>query len=418
MNDYTFTRMKKLTAALYAVLLLASSLSAQDGDFLQENEPYNLPQVRINDHSASLQRGLFPEYYRTHSAESDMRWVIKNDSALIDFWETMGDSILVTLETLGGIAWQEESFDLYFLRWYPSVGEADPLIIPLGGIRGAALTEAAPTSSRMRFNIIFQLSRRLLAQVDRSWHDSPSAHDGLNPLAEHALMRPGPYRRDNLALLLAMVTSQSVIGLDSTYAAYHSAFWQKRLPGKQIFEKYILSDWILTPNHTLYDWVLEEPASSSLTRASRPPRRPKRSVIAGRPMTFIEDLPIKGQFGFSVKRNAANRLIVDKIDPMRAGFANGLREDDIILSVNGRRVRSHKQMVERIFETFFDDGATLTVIRGEESFSLSFRPIMVAVEEYDDLFWEEYEESLLEQGNEDSLLDSVDEDDRAEPTPE
>lgn len=409
--------MKTIASAVCTLLLLACSLVAQDDRFLQADDLYNLPLVRINDHSASLQRGLFPQYYRTHSAESDMRWVLKNDSALIDFWETMGDSILVTLETLSGIAWREESFDLYFLRWYPSVGEADPLIIPLGGIRGAALTEAAPTSSRMRFNIILQLSRRLLAQVDRSWHDAPSAHDGLNQLAEHALMRPGPYRRDNLALLLAMVTSQSVIGLDSTYAAYHSAFWQKRLPGKQIFEKYILSDWILTPNHTLYDWVLEEPASSSLTRASRPPRRPKRSVIAGRPLTFIEDLPIKGQFGFSVKRNASNRLIVDRIDPLRAGFANGLREDDIILSVNGRRVRSHKQMVERIFETFLDDGATLTVIRGEESFSLSFRPIMVVDDEYDDLFWEEYEESLFEQGD-DSLLNSDDQDERTEPTPE
>jgi len=57
-----------------------------------------------------------------------------------------------------------------------------------------------------------------------------------------------------------MVTAQEVIGLDSTYSTYKSHFWQKRFPGREVFEKYLLSDWILTPGHThAYHYALGHP---------------------------------------------------------------------------------------------------------------------------------------------------------------
>jgi len=190
-----------------------------------------------------------------------------------------------------------------------------------------------------------------------------------------------------------MVTAQEVIGLDSTYSTYKSHFWQKRFPGREVFEKYLLSDWILTPGHTLADWVNEEPRNSSLIRASRPPKRVRRSSPR-RPRSFVEGLPLKGQLGISVQPNSSNRLQIKIIDPLRAAFANGLRENDIILTVNGHRVRSHKQLIERIFETFNDGGATLLVMRSDETFSLPIRPIQEST--YDDPFyWEELEDSLM-----------------------
>ncbi|RME27596.1 MAG: hypothetical protein D6800_04850, partial [Candidatus Zixiibacteriota bacterium] len=58
---------------LTALLLLVSATLA--------NAQYEstLPQVTINDRAVNLQRSLYPDYYHSHSARSDMRWVRRHD---------------------------------------------------------------------------------------------------------------------------------------------------------------------------------------------------------------------------------------------------------------------------------------------------------------------------------------------------
>ena len=344
---------------LWLLPVLWQPAAAQWGD--------TLPVVVMNDRSVTLQQSLYPEYYRSHSARADMRWVQRRDSALVEFWNTHADSILTLLVRYGGIPWVETAFDIYLVRWYPSVGEAEPLIIPLGGMKHGALTEAAPSGSRLQFNIIFQLARRLLAQTVRP-------EEGIYlTIADHPLMQPGPRRRDNLALLLAVVTAQHILGLDSTIAAYQSAFWERHLPGKPLFDKYLLGQWILSEDRTLADWIAAEPPGSEFVRVSRPPRR--RRVTTGPPPAFIEGIPPRGQFGFTTRLNRQNRLVVSAIDPTRVAYANGLREGDIILAVNGRRVRNARDLIEQILTTYESGGATLTVIRRDLTTYVVMEPV-------------------------------------------
>ena len=37
------------------------------------------------------------------------------------------------LTELSGLDWVEDRFDIYALRYYPSFGGSDPLVIPVGG---------------------------------------------------------------------------------------------------------------------------------------------------------------------------------------------------------------------------------------------------------------------------------------------
>lgn len=352
-------------------------------------EPAEIPRVSINDRSVSLQQSIYPEHYRSYSVAGDMRWVQKNDTTLLFFWEEWGDDILASLQRMGGIPWVEESFDIYLLRFYPVVGEAEPLIIPLGGIKHNALTEAAPAGVGMKFNLIFQLARRLLAQAER-----PEREIFLN-ITDHPLMRTGSRRRDNLALLLTVVIAQDIIGIDSTFDTYQSAFWRRHLPGLPIFEKYLLGEWILSETHTLAEWVTAEPQSSQFVRSSRPPRLLRRSVIQ-RPQQFIEGLPAKGLFGFSVKRNQSNRLVVSEIDPTRVGYASGLREEDIILAVDGRRVKNHRKLIELIYETFEMEGTTLTILRNDRTTYVVLQPLPDLLP--DDLYyWDEEQEDWYDE---------------------
>jgi len=280
------------------------------------------------------------------------------------------------------------------------VGSAKPLIIPLGGIRKGALAEATPGGARMKLNLIYQLAHRNLAQEEQVTDMFQQS------LATHPLMQPGPYRRDNLAMLLTLVTAQEVLGLDSTYDAYQSAFWKRRTPGRQILEQYLLSEWILTSGRTLVRWIEEEPITSRLVAATRPPRRVKQSgPFKQRP--YVEGLPLKGQLGFSVRTNESNFLVVDKIDIFRLAYACGLREGDIIRRVDNTRPRNHRMLIEKILSTLDVGGATVQVQRDGQDETIIMRPLDLGLGEDSD-YWEYLEDSLFyEEAVDDTSRDSV-----------
>lgn len=363
-----------------AISVLCSGAAAQNPYPAPSTTHAGIPRVSVIDNAVALQTGLYQDYYRTHSAEADLRWVRDNDSSLVAFWETSGGLILRLLSQNAGISWVEREFDLYLLRFYPTSGEGDPLVIPLGGTRTGGLTEAPPSGARLQFGLIYQLARRMLAQVDR-----PENIADLS-IASHPLMQPGPYRRDNLAMLLALVTAEQVMGLDSTFDAYQSAYWKHRHPGREIFEEYLLKEWILTPDRPLATWIAREPYGSRLVTAVRPQRPARAGDGAARQR--VEGLPLKGRLGFSVGIDERNRLVVDKLDPERLAFASGLHEGDIIRQVDGARVTSQKQLIERIIRGLNGIGATLSIQRDGQPMTVILRPRQAAplTDEY---FWNE-----------------------------
>ena len=371
--------MRILGVTLMILLPLAVAVQAQDDYSPFTGYAAELPQVSIDTRCSDLQRSVYPDYYASHSARREQRWVELNDSAMVAFWNANGSLILQTLSDLSGLSWQEDEFDIHLIRYYPVAGNSRPTIIPLGGIRRGALTEPMPVGSRAELNLIYQLAGRMLAQ-------SVAPKKGFyHPMADHPLMQPGTYRRDNLAMLLALVTAEQVIGLDSAYSAYQSAFWKQRHRGREIFEQYLLNEWILSPVRPLAQWVVEEPYGSQLVSITRPPRR-SRTTDTDRPQQYIEGLPLKGQLGFSITIGSSNRLIVDKIDMERVAYACGLREGDIVREVNGERVRSHKDMIEKILATFDQGGAALRIMRDEDYTTILLQPIDFGFEE-DDFFW-------------------------------
>jgi hypothetical protein len=306
---------------------------------------------------------------------------------LAAFWQEYGTAILDTLTEYSGIPWFETDFSIYLVRFFPTVGTCWPLVIPLGGMRRGPLIEAAPQGANMKLDLIYQLSRRNLAQAD--WpEDSRRLW-----IADHPLMRPGTFRRDNLAWLVALVTAQKILGIDSTYNAFHSAFWTQRTPAREVLDEYLLGEWILTPDRPLAKWVADEPSSSRLVVLSRPPRTPRPDTLARR-QEYIEGLPLRGRLGFSVRRNDAGQLVVDKIDIYRLAYASGLREGDVIRRVDGSHPRNHRDLVEKILATLNKGGTTLQIIREGKSQTVVLEPTYLPYYEENDSVWESYFDSL------------------------
>ncbi len=377
--------MKKLGLLLVAAVCCSSAAVAQEAYYSIFSYTHFTPRVSINNRSVSLQAGLYPKFYETRSAARDVRWVSQNDSLIVAFWSEKGDTILHILTELSGIQWRESEFDIYLVRYFPTTGSADPLIIPIGGLKTGPLIEAAPSGNRLILNLILKLSERVLAQAVQP---EDSVRLGI---ADHPLMQPGPYRRDNLAMLLAVTTCQNIIGLDSAYDAYQSAFWVEHTPGRRIFEEYFLNKWILTPDHTLADWIAEEPYRSRLVSITRPPRMRIRSADSEN-RVFIEGLPLKGQLGFSIKVDEANYLVVDNVDVYRLAYACGLRIGDRIRAVDGHLVNTHRQLIERILNNLEEGGATLQILRDDEIEWIIIRPMELAIPQ-DDYFPEDYLDS-------------------------
>ena len=390
----------KIKTLIILILGLATSAWGQDTYYSIFSYNYLIPKVRINDRSVSLQQSVLPQMYKERSATRDMRWVAENDSTLATFWEEKGDTVLHVLREYSGVEWYEPEFDIYLVRYYPSIGAAEPLILPIGGIQRGSALEAAPDGDRLILNLVFQLAKRMLAQA------SQPEDDYALSLSFHPLMSPGQFRRDNLAMLLAVLTCQYMLGVDATDDAYRSAFWKKEFAGREIFEKYLFDSWTLSPDRKLADWIAEEPRSSSLVNITRPPRRTRPGATAG-PRHHIESLPLKGILGFSVKIGDGNRLVVDKIDVYRLAYACGMRADDVIRRVDGRIVRNQKQLVETTLEGIENGGATVEILRDGQTWEVVLQPI--ATNFYmDDVYEEEYFE-LPDSLSTDTLHESPDE---------
>lgn len=348
-------------------MLLSATIAAQDAFYSIYTYDNFIPEVKLNYQTEELQQSLYPDFYTSRNVIVDKNWVVEQSASLDSFWVSQGDTVLHIIRELSGVEWIESKFDIYMIRYYPTLGSADPLILPVGGYFDGTLIETAPTDNIMKFNLIYQLSKRMLNQADRPQDLIKTS------LAFHPLFKSTPYRRDNLAMLLAVNTSYSVLGLDSTNVVLKSTFWEHYLPGMKIFREYFENRWVLTPDNTLSDYVLNESYSSDIVRMSRTPQI-KKSDFEQRERYFVENLPLAGRLGFSTRINDNNQLVIDKIDTYRLGYASGLLEGDIIRRVDNKLVRNHKKMVEYILESLDKEGSLLEISRDGKRFEILLFP--------------------------------------------
>ncbi|KAA3634077.1 MAG: hypothetical protein DWP97_07890 [Calditrichaeota bacterium] len=374
--------MKKLI--LIITLCLAVSGTAQNTNYSVFSYTYFIPKVTLNDNTASLQQSIYPQLYKNRSVNGDIQWVKENNSLLAEYWSLQGDTILHILTEMSGIEWIEPQFDIYAVRYFPTIGSAQPLIIPIGGINDNVKIEAVPDFDKQRLLLIYQLSKRMLKQVYEPQETN------LYTITNHPLMRETPYRFDNLAMLLALNTAYSVLGVDTTADIYNSRFWKNKFPGRKIFEEYFENSWILSPDKPLAEWIADEPSFSKLVSATRPPR--KINQDDNREKKYVEDIPLKGMFGFTVKHNSAYQLVVTKIDMYRLGYACGLREDDIIKRADGKIVKNQKSLVEALLAKIDEGGAVLEIVRNSEALDIIIQPLDINYLS-DEYYFDEYNQS-------------------------
>ena len=157
---------------LIALLIIASAASAGAQETFYSIFSFDgfIPSVELNRQTADLQSSLYPEYYAQNAVRSDIRWIARNDSLITSFWTEKKDTILHILSELSGLRWREESFDIYLLKYAPSFGSGDPLMLPLGGMMTGELIEAPPSENQLKFALLLQLSKSVAIMKPAVFH--------------------------------------------------------------------------------------------------------------------------------------------------------------------------------------------------------------------------------------------------------
>lgn len=353
-------------------LLLAVAFFSVSGILHAQNRESRsgLPVLIFRTDTEQLQQSLYPESYQTADVRDDIAWVRQSDSSLRAFWQTSGNSVLALLADFSGFEWRSNSIDCYLLRYYPSIGESDPMMLPLGGVRTGVLIEAAPSRAALDLNLIYQLARRLLADAANSMLEQ-----SISPyVLRHPLLESSPYRRDLMALHLAMAVAENVMGKPFAQAAYDTPEWERFVPSRLIRTTYLQKNWPLSLSKPLSTYLMDESYESELVRVTR---TTSSDAVAGdgaeRDEVSPSGVPPSGKFGMAI-RQEGSKLLIAALDPARSAAICGLQVNDQIVSVNDSRPATAKELIELILARYNRGGAKLSILRAGKPAAVIVRP--------------------------------------------
>ncbi|MBN2225774.1 MAG: PDZ domain-containing protein [candidate division Zixibacteria bacterium] len=331
------------------------------------------PVVLFETGNYYLLRSFYPDYYASdYRIKRDLRQIIRGDSSLYTQWDSIGVTALGLIEMFSGIRWEERILTVHPVKYLPVDGMAEPLVIPMEGIKRRDYTEAAPRGIYRQVNLIKQLAARNLLQY---------RHGGYRDVyfAGHPLMEGGIYRFDVMSLCIAVKCAELLFPADSLDAIYSSDSWKRHNPGWELFRRNFRDTWELTADSTLYYYVKREPYHSPLVALTVPPRVRRTSENEVPRQEQVRLGAGGGRLGFSVIRDEKGYLEVVDIDSTGLAYANGLMVGDKIRRVNGEYARNARELMGRILDKLDTEGVYLIAIRDNEEIGLLLLPLQ---EEY------------------------------------
>ena len=372
--------MKRLLLIL-SIVFIGSTLQAQDQvfedtsfqfditQFAVDNIYPDIPKVEFIIDNLNLMRAFYPLHYENEQEiRRDIRFVNRNDSVFYAVWDSLGYTILATMTSLSGIEWVEQNLKIYLMKYLPRDRVYNPSLFPLEGIKTKNYVEAAPAGLHQLMNLIILFSGRNIQQV----FDSISIQ---HYLWDHPLLQPSAYRFDVIAMTLAMATAEHIIQSDSLELILATESWKRHNPGWNTYENHFRHNWLLTSETPLVTYLANEPYNSSLVNLTRPPRivRPESEKTA-------EDEPVilsagGGRLGFSVVKTRLGLFEVVDVDTLGLAYASGLQIGDLIKRVNGKVIRSTRDLMGKIVDKLDTDGVYMIVLREEQEVGILLLPV-------------------------------------------
>ncbi len=327
------------------------------------------PAVTFEFDTYYLLRSFYPDYYLSdYRIKRDIRQVKRGDSSLYAQWDSIGVTALGLIEMFSGIPWDERKLTVHPVKYLPVDGMAEPLVIPMEGIKRRDYIEAAPRGIYRQVNLIKQLAARNLHQY---------RYGGFKDayFAGHPLMEGGIYRFDIMSLFVAVKCAELLFPADSLDEIFSSDSWKRHNPGWELFRRNFRDTWKLTSDSTLFYYITREPYHSPLVALTVPPRVRRTSDTEAPRQEQVRLGAGGGRLGFSVIRDEKGYLEVVDVDSTGLAYANGLMVGDKIRRVNGEYARNARELMGRILDKLDTEGVYLIAIRDNEEIGLLLLPL-------------------------------------------
>jgi hypothetical protein len=313
-------------------------------------------------------KALYPELYANeYKVSRDIRWVRRNDSALAATWDSLGYTVLTTLEDLSGITWREHEINISLMKYLRAASLYAPPAIPLEGIRMERYIEAAPSGLHQLLNLIKMMAGRNIMQVELP---------GLArlPIYDHPLLDKTAYRFDVTALTLTLACAETIIPPDSLDEILSSQQWLRHNPGWELFKNHFRYNWVLSIEQPLIAYLSREPHDSHLVGLTRPPRPQTTESDDNQRAGAVRLSAGGGRLGFSVSKSSTGLLEVVDVDTLGLASANGLMPGDMIKRCNGEVVRNARDLMGKILDKLDTEGVYLIIARQGEEMGLLLLP--------------------------------------------
>jgi hypothetical protein len=364
--------MKRL---LPVILIFGIFFVAVGQDFeydLDQPEGYmeylNMPSTDIIADNLEYMRAFYPLFYdNEYQIRRDIRFINRNDSEFVALWDSVGNSVLHTIKTLSGIEWVEKNVDLHFVKYLPSAGLYDPLVMPWEGIKTRDYIEAAPTGLYRFLNLIRLLSGRNIKQV----FDKGNRYYYLSG---HPLLQESAYRFDLMTVSVSLAVAEHFIPPDSIDVITSSGSWRRHNPSWRIYESYIEDFWNISFDSSLTHYLEIEWENSPLVELTQPPRPTGPKTGPDQTAETIRLQAGGGRLGFSVMKTSSGLLEVVDVDSLKIAYSAGLMIGDRIRRVNGENVRNARSLMGKILDKIDTDGVYMEVLRDDQEIGLLLLP--------------------------------------------
>lgn len=265
--------------------------------------------------------------------EGDVRWAERRAKDLREFYESDGDRLLRLLSDYAGVPWPYEEIPLYVVRYFPTLSIQYPLTLAVGAIRQRGSRQDIPGGDFLILTFAHQITHYLL-------DPPPEALAADRPRAlDHPLLEEGNYRREALVNLVAYRALEDLWGPERLRKAVDEPLWASYNPETALIDS-LQASWTLSRTRPLVSWLGQEGKEGRLVKLAE-----RLESAAGRPQAE-EAAAGEGhapaglsgnEVGLDLGQTAEGRLFIAFLDPRSPADAAGLRQGDIVLTIEGRR---------------------------------------------------------------------------------
>lgn len=344
---------------LGATLSLAASAEAQ-----QRTGP--VPVVRFHVENGEILGLVYPSRYTagTDALAEDRAWVREASEDLVEWWDRRGALFLQRVADLAGLDWPYRDIDVYLVRFFPTISIQHPLVLALDAVRSRGGELEVPDDDDL-------LVLLLAHQVAHYALDDPDflPVDEIDPVYDHPFLAPGNFSVEAMVNWVTYTALEEVWDRERLVDATSTDLWRTYNPNHGFVVDELRPRWRLSRRNTLREFLEENPPGSEIFRVREAYVRESRTD-AGEAEREPENLS-GTEHGFDLGASFDGDVFVSYVDRGSPADRAGLRQGDVIATIEGRAVGEDLSEAKRRIESSWEDNeeVNLSVLReGEEVF--------------------------------------------------